>query len=437
MIIFHIDANTAYLSWSARALLERGATLDLRTVPSAVGGSQASRRGIVLAKSIPAKKHGVKTGESLFEARQKCPDLLVVSPDYDLYMGCSDAMYSILTEYSPVIQRYSVDECFLDYTASAGCFGDALAAAEDIQRRMRCELGFTVNIGISSNKLLAKMASEMEKPDRIHTLFPEEISEKMWPLPVSELFMVGRATAKKLAAINVRTIGELAAMDRRQLVAMLKSHGELIGQYARGIDSTPVIPNDRILQKGIGNSMTIFYDVTDRCELHAYLLSLCERASARLRRQRVRASLISVSFRTDVFASRQHQRQFSFYTDRTSEIYRIARVLVDECWMGEPVRQLGVSLGAFSRTDQEQLSVFDRTDQERQPVFGRTDQERLSVFGRGEELESRSVDACVDDIRARYGTDAIMRGVFANTTIKPMEGGVNEGQFLMMGGYGL
>jgi DNA polymerase-4 len=279
---------------------------------------------------------------------------------------------------------------------------------------MRTELGFTVNIGISSNKLLAKMASEMEKPDRIHTLFPDEMPEKMWPRPVSDLFMVGRATAKKLASVNVRTIGELAAMERRRLADMLKSHGEVIWRYANGIDCSPVIPNDRIVQKGIGNSMTIFYDVTDKSELNAYMLSLCERACTRLRAQKARTSRISVSYRTDTFLSRQHQRQLPFYVDETSKIYRIATELLSECWMGEPVRQLGIGLGALSRVGQEQLSVFD-------------------VAHTG----SDSVDACVDRIRSRYGTDAVMRGIFANTTLKPMEGGVNEGQFLTMGGYGL
>ena len=414
MIIFHIDANSAYLSWSAAALLERGGTLDLRTVPSVVGGSQASRHGIVLAKSIPAKKVGIKTGESLFEARQKYPKLLVVPPDYDLYMNCSDAMYGILRQYSPLIQRYSIDECFVDYTASAHRFGDPLSLAERIRERMRRELGFTVNIGISCNKLLAKMASELEKPDRIHTLFPEEIESKMWPLPVAELFMVGRATAARLARINIRTIGELAAMDRHQLRAMFKSHGERIGQYANGIDSSPVVPNDRIVQKGIGNSMTVFYDVTDRRELLAYLLSLCERVGARLRALDARASLVSVWLRTDAFISRRHQRQLYFYTDQTSEIYRAAAALMEECWLGEPIRQLGVALGSLSRTDQEQISFFDS--------------EKAS--------DLRSTDMWVDRIRQRYGDGAIMRGVFVNTTLKSMEGGVNEGQFLTMGGYG-
>lgn len=414
MIVFHIDANSAYLSWSAAALLERGGSLDLRQIPAVVGGSQASRHGIVLAKSIPAKKYGVKTGESLFEARQKYPNLLVVPPDYDLYMACSDAMYGILKQYSPLIQRYSIDECFMDYSASQNRFGDPLDTAHRIRNRIREELGFTVNIGVSCNKLLAKMASELEKPDRVHTLFPDEIEEKMWPLPVSELFMAGRATTARLASVNVRTIGELAAMDPRQLRAMFKSHGDRIGQYARGIDPSPVLPNDRVLQKGIGNSMTIFYDVTDRREVLAYLLSLCERVGARLRALGARASLVSLWIRTDVFISRQHQRQLSFYTDQTSQIYRTARELMDECWLGEPLRQLGVGLGAFTRTDQGQISFFD--------------DEKASG--------ARSADPWIDRIRQRYGDRAIMRGVFANTTLKPMEGGVNEGQFLTMGGYG-
>jgi DNA polymerase-4 len=414
MIVFHIDANSAYLSWSAAALLERGGSLDLRAMPAVVGGSQASRHGIVLARSIPAKKYGVKTGESLFEARQKYPDLLVVPPDYDLYMNCSDAMYAILKRYSPLIQRYSIDECFLDYTASESRWGDPLQAAHRIRTQIREELGFTVNVGVSSNKLLAKMASELEKPDQVHTMFPGEVETKMWPLPVSELFMVGRATAARLASINVRTIGELAAMDRQQLRAMFKSPGERIWQYANGIDPSPVERNEQIIQKGIGNSMTVFYDVTDRREILAYLLSLCERTAARLRNLKARASRVSVWIRTDEFISRQHQRQLPYYTDQTSEIYRTASSLMDECWLGEPLRQMGVGLGSLARDDQEQCSFFESA--------------KLS--------RDRAADLWIDRIRQRYGDGAVMRGVFANTTLKPMEGGVNEGQFLTMGGYG-
>jgi DNA polymerase-4 len=207
--IFHIDANSAYLSWSAAAMLEQGYPMDIREIPAAIAGNPLNRHGIILARSIPAKKYGITTGQSLFEARQKCPELAMYPPDYDLYMLCSNAMYDILLEYSPLVERYSIDECFLDYTSSESKFGDPLEVAYEIKERIKAELGFTVNMGISSNKLLAKMGSELKKPDQIHTLWLEEIEKKMWPLPVRELFMVGRATSQKLQKININTIGEL------------------------------------------------------------------------------------------------------------------------------------------------------------------------------------------------------------------------------------
>ena len=206
--IFHIDANSAYLSWTAIAMLERGYRIDIREIPSAIAGDPKNRQGIILAKSLPAKSFGIGTGESLMEAKRKCPGLSVYAPDYDLYMLCSNAMYDLLCEYSPSVQRYSVDECFLDYTASAKRFGDPLDIAYLIKERIKKELGFTVNIGISTNMLLAKMGSELKKPDRIHTLYLSEIEEKMWPLPVSELFMVGRGdgTETEKTSISIRSV---------------------------------------------------------------------------------------------------------------------------------------------------------------------------------------------------------------------------------------
>ena len=414
MIIFHIDANSAYLSWSAAALLEAGWDCDLRRIPAVIGGSEASRHGIVLAKSIPAKALGIRTGETLYEARQKCPGLLVHPPDYDLYMACSAAMYDILQQYSSLIQRYSIDECFLDYTASVARLGPPLEAARRLASQIRSELGFTVNVGISTNKLLAKMASELEKPDRVHTLYPEEVPLKLWPLPVSDLFMVGRATRRKLARFNIQTIGDLARADRRQLQAMLKSHGDLVWRYANGLDTSPVIPNDRIVQKGLGNSTTLSYDVTDPAEIRIFLLSLSERVGMRLRKLGCRASRVSVWLKTDAFEGRSHQRQLGFFTDETSVIYRTACQLLEECAPGEPLRQLGLGLGRLAGREWEQLELALPWDEPR----------------------PEPADACVDDIRDRWGERAIMRGVFVNSPFKPLEGGVNEGQFLTMGGYG-
>ena len=191
-IIMHIDVNSAFLSWEACYRLQQGDLLDLRTIPSIVGGNPDTRRGIVLAKSVPAKEFNIKTGESLYSALQKCPTLTIVAPRFDLYLKCSNSLIKLLEEYSPSIQRYSIDECFLDYTNMEQHFGDPLSAAHKIKERIKNELGFTVNIGISNNKLLAKMASDFQKPDAVHTLYPHEIKEKMWPLPVGDLFMVGR-----------------------------------------------------------------------------------------------------------------------------------------------------------------------------------------------------------------------------------------------------
>lgn len=275
-IIFHIDVNSAFLSWEAvYRLAHKGGREDLRKIASAVGGDMALRHGIILAKSIPAKKYGIKTGETILEAKRKCPPLVLVPPNYNLYEQCSAAFMEILREYSDTVEQYSIDEAFIDMSASCHLFGTPEETAEKIKNRIREELGFTVNIGISSNKLLAKMASDFQKPDRMHTLYPEEIKAKMWPLPVSELFFVGRATTGKLFSMGIRTIGELAAADPAWLKSVLKKQGEIIWGFANGIDLSEVLeqpaPN-----KGYGNSTTTPYDVTDMETAEKVLLALSE-----------------------------------------------------------------------------------------------------------------------------------------------------------------
>ena len=284
-------------------MLEKGYPVDIREIPAVISGDPLSRHGIILAKSMLAKKYGIGTGQSLFEARQKCPNLAVFPPDYDLYMLCSNAMYNILLEYSPVVERYSIDECFLDYTASQKKFGSPIEAAMEIKERIKKELGYTVNIGVSSSKLLAKMGGELKKPDRVHTLWPEEIEKKMWPLPVGELFMVGRATAGKLMKININTIGDLAKADPNYMKALLKTPGMLVWAYANGIDYSDVTLNRDIIQKGVGNSTTIAYDVTDRREAHMIILALTERVAMRLRKLGYLASLVSVSVKPGLYGT--------------------------------------------------------------------------------------------------------------------------------------
>lgn len=384
----HVDVNSAYLSWSAAELPSAGTASDLRRIPAVVGGDEAARHGIVLARSIPAKGFGIRTGETLMEARRKCPNLKVIPTDFELYSRRSDDMFALLSEYSDVIQRFSVDECFVDYTGSEKRFGEPVKTANEIRERFKEELGFTVNIGVSVNKILAKMASELEKPDKVHTLFPEEVPEKMWPLPVRELFMVGRASAKKLNSINIKTIGDLAHADPGLIKSMFGKHGELMRNYANGIDYSRVIPEDKVEQKGIGNSLTIDHDVKTKEEACRYILSLSEKVARRLRGIGAEASVVSVTVRTSDFMDYQHQRSLAHSTDLTDEIYELACELFEECWGGEPIRLLGVSVGRFDRSGEEQLSIFERPLRETESL----------------------ADKVVDEIRGRFGTDAIVRG---------------------------
>lgn len=413
MIIMHIDANSAYLSWTAAALLQKGYRQDLREIPSAIAGNPENRHGIILAKSIPAKKFGIVTGESLFEARRKCPELQVFPPDFDLYLKCSDAMHQILLEYSPLVQRYSIDECFLDYTLSEKRFGSPVPVAHEIKDRMKKELGFTVNIGVSCNKILAKMGSELKKPDRVHTLFPEEIAEKMWPLPVEELFMVGRSTAKKLRAVHIDTIGKLAGADVIYLKALLKSQGEMVWNYANGIDPSPVTLNDDVADKSIGNSMTVKYDVTSRKDARMFFLSLCERVGMRLRKNGYKAGLVTVSVKTAGFQRYSHQKKLYQPVTSTTEIYQHVCRLFDQCWKGEPLRLLGVSVGELVQAEAP---------------------EQISMFGAEEREKNQALDQAIDSIREKYGQTAIIRGIFANTGVKAIEGGTNDGNYIMLGG---
>lgn len=390
MIIMHVDVNSAFLSWTSVEALQKDSDIDYRTVPAVIGGDEASRHGIVLAKSGPAKKYGISTAETLAEARRKCPGLIVLPPDHELYSRCSDAMYEILCEYTDRIQRFSVDESFLDMTRSPKASADPVKTAYEIKDRIRDELGFTVNVGVSNCKILAKMASDLEKPDRVHTLFPNEIAQKMWPLPVGDLFMVGKSSRARLESLGIHTIGDLARADRGFIRSMLKSHGELIWNYANGIDPEPVTPNDETLRKGVGNSMTIDHDVTDASEAYRYLLKLSEKVAGRLRKMGRRASLVTVSIKTSSFVNYSHQRATEGLTDGTDAIYAAARALFDECWNGEPIRLLGVSAGGLDHDGQEQLSMFG--------AAGREAQERA--------------DGVVDEIRKRFGSGAIVRASF-------------------------
>lgn len=408
-IIFHIDVNSAFLSWTAAARPADPDHPDLRTIPSIIGGDEKSRHGVVLAKSTPAKAYGIRTGEPVATALKKCPFLVMAPPDHALYRKRSRELMELLHTYTSDLEQLSIDECFMDFTPIAHHFSSPCAAARQIQEQIEQQLGFTVNIGISSNRLLAKMASDFQKPNRIHTLYPEEIPEKMWPLPVNELYTVGRSSAAKLHQLGIHTIRDLALSDPDFLSSHFKSHGRQIWEYANG-KASDVIHSEKAEVKNIGNSTTLASDVTDREAACKVLLSLSETVSARLRKEKLLAQSVTVEIKYSDFTSCSHQCPLLSATNSTNTLYQTACRLFDELWKGMPIRLLGIRTAKL--TDEHapvQLSLFDLdfsvpdTQDARAPKNTGPSREKL-----------QKLDQAMDAIRKRFGEDAIVRGSFLN-----------------------
>ena len=401
-MIFHVDVNSAFLSWSAIYRLSQGSDQDLRLIPSAIGGDEKSRHGIVLAKSTPAKVYKIVTGEPLANARKKCPELLVVSPDFSCYVKYSAKLMNILKEYTEKVQQYSIDEAFMDMAGTENLYGDPVEFANQLRERIKNELGFTVNVGISTNKLLAKMASDFEKPDKVHTLYPEEISVKMWPLPVEELFFVGKATSAKLHNMGIHTIGELAHMDLQIMKSHLKKQGEVIWNFANGRAASSMFEN-RTERKGYGNSTTLAQDVTDAETAKLILLSLTETVAARLRAAGKKAVCIAVQVTTAEFQDMSHQMTLPSATDATAELYQSVCSLFDELWKQEPLRLLGVTASKTEEETYHQYGLFD------------------------DQYEKHTkLDQAIDQIRGKFGEDSVMRACFLGSGQKHMTGGINK-----------
>lgn len=393
-VIFHIDVNSAFLSWEAAyRMRELGETEDLRQIPCVVGGSEESRHGIVLAKSESAKKYGVTTGEPLVDARRKCPGLRTVPANFPIYVNYSTAMMKVLEDYSPDIEQYSIDESFLDMTGMQNLLGPPIEVAHKIKDRIYRELGFTVNVGISSNKLLAKMASDFKKPNLVHTLFPEEIPAKMWPLPVSDLFFVGRQTSKRLHSLGIFTIGDLAHTDKKIIHDNLKGHGDVIWEFANGIgDSMEDVANKnrKPANKGYSNETTLAFDVTESALAKEILLSLTETVATRVRADKSYISVVSVYFVDHEFHHTSKQITLDSATNVTNEIYYHVCHLFDQLWNGAPIRLLGVQTSRATTESLRQYSLFETRDVE-----------KLS-----------KLDAAIDKIRGKYGEDSVMRASF-------------------------
>jgi len=385
--ILHVDVNNAFLSWSAIYRLDNGDTLDIRTIPSAIGGDEDRRTGIILAKSPKAKECGVVTGEPIYQAKRKCPNLQLFPANREFYKISSDKLYNLLLEYTDKIERFSIDECFLDMTEFL--MGRKLEdIAVEINRRVKEELKFTVNIGIANNKLLAKMASDFSKPDKIHTLYASEIPTKMWGLPVGELFMLGRKTVPKLNNIGIKTIGDLAKLDKIKLIEMFGKHGAMLWEYANGIDNSEVnyLPEK---PKGIGNSVTLPKDLDNKDEICSIILDLVEQVTYRLRKENMVASSVTVELRNKNFLDFSHQTKFTVPTSSTKEIYDKAKILFNEMYKsGTQVRLVGVRVGNLSENGKGQISLFENT---------KTNEKQ------------EKIDKTVDILKEKFGYDLVTR----------------------------
>ena len=367
---------------------------DLREIPSVVGGDPKKRTGIVVAKSIPAKKYGIQTGEPMAMALRKCPNLVVVPSDFRLYTENSLAFKAICRDYAPVVESFSIDEVFLDMTGTSLIYPDPIATAHEIKDKIHAELGFTVNVGISTNKLLAKMASDFEKPDKVHTLFPEEIPVKMWPLPIRDLLFLGKASEKRLQDFGIHTIGELAREKESAIQALLgEKTGHQLYQYARGIDNSPVLAQAEE-SKGFSVEKTFNDDIVSVEQVLPILLEQCDIVATRMRRKGKKCSCISVTFRTLDFKNRSHQTSLSSATDVTDEIYENARRLFLEFWKGQPLRLIGVALTGLTDESFEMMLLFEDTKKKEQ---------------------RQKLDAALDAIRMKFGNDKITRASIMNS----------------------
>lgn len=395
-IIFHIDVNSAFLSWTAVEQLKNGAEVDLREIPSIIGGNQESRHGVVLAKSVPAKKYGIVTGEPVANALRKCPNLVMAPPNHKMYNEYSRRLMNFLLDYTPDIEQVSVDECYMDFTGIAHKYHSPVVAAFEIKDAVYEKFGFTVNIGISVNHLLAKMASDFEKPNKVHTLFPEEVPVKMWPLPVSELYMAGRSSVEVLNKLEIRTIGELAQADPNLLELHLKSHGRTLWEFANGKAGDKVI-RERVENKGIGNSTTLPKDAETEEDAKKVLLWLAETVGGRLRKENVKAKMVSVEIKYSTFQSVSHQKQLLKATNADKVVYETACELFRELWNGKPIRLLGIRTSKLvDEAEPEQLSIFDLQSAMEQKT--------------PKDEKHQKLDKALDQIRKKYGDGAIVRG---------------------------
>ena len=389
--IFHVDVNSAFLSWTSTQQVKEGKT-DLREIPAIIGGDPSKRTSVVLAKSVPAKPYKIHTGEPVSTAVKKCPGLVIAAPDFALYRASSEKFMNICRSYAPVVEQASIDECFCDFSGTSRIYPDKYALADEIRIKIKRELGFTVNIGISENKLLAKMASDFEKPDKIHTLYKREVPLKMWPLPVSDLLFVGKSTADKLTANKIKTIGDLAHADRKTLVKLFgQKEADSLLLRANGVDDSPV-SSEPDEAKGYSLVNTFEEDIKDQATAHAILLDQVNLLTYRMRKDGYYAGCAGVRMRSgnySVRVNKSHQEKLEEVTDSTAHLYSIISRLFDEIWDGHTgLRLLGIFFTQITKEKTVQLSLFSDDHLERE----------------------EKADMAMDTLRAKFGTGAVHLG---------------------------
>ena len=386
-IIFHIDVNNAFLSWTAVQLLEEGYNIDIRTIPAIIAGDESKRHGIVLAKSPIAKKYGIVTAETIYQAKMKCPNLKIFSPNHEIYQRKSKQLMNYLKTFTPIMEQFSIDECFLDMTGTKYLYTNHLELAYKIKDEIKEKFGFTVNVGIGNNKLCAKMASDFEKTDKVHTLLKSEIKEKLWPLPVNDLFMCGKKTSIELNKMNIYTIKDLAEYDFQKLEKKFKSQAKYLKQAAWGIDESKV-EERKDKRQSISTTRTLPHDEENKEKLKEVLFVQTEDVCRQLREQNLYASTIAIIYKDKYFKSTTVQEQLENATDNTKEILKKINSLFEKSYNNMPVRLIGVRLANLTKFKNTQVSIFD------------TEIDNNS--------KEESIQKTVDKINKKFGSSLIM-----------------------------
>ena len=393
--ILHCDCNSFFAS------VETALNPSYRAVPMAVCGSQEDRHGIVLAKNDEAKKYGIQTAETVFSAKKKCPGLVIASPHYDEYEKYSKMVNAIYSEYTDKVEPFGIDESWLDVTASKRIFGSGEEIAEQIRQRVKSEIGITVSIGVSYNKVFAKLGSDYKKPDAITVISQENFKQIVFPLPASDLLFVGKRTAEELLKIGVKTIGDLAMTSKDMLRHKFGKMGEMLYNYANGLDDSPVGVDDDHEVKSISNGFTFKHDLVTREDCRIGIDYLCDEIGARLRSKSLKCSTVAITIKDTRLKSIQRQRPLDNASDINREISALAYKILCEEWSESiPIRMITVSVTGLVNSS----ATFTQFD-----LFSDVDEKLRDKDKKREET--------VDAIRKRFGSSSIASGAFYDTDI--------------------